>query len=59
MHDVRVSALSEKPRDAYRKDEGRTAEVWSQKSGVRSQELEQEHANDKVFAMSWVENLKL
>ena len=35
-HDVRVSALSERPRDACSKDEGRTAEVRSQESGVRS-----------------------
>ena len=33
-HDVRVSALLEKSRDACRKDKGWTVEVKSQKSGV-------------------------
>ena len=51
-HDVRVSALSEKPRDACSKDKGRTAEVRSQESEVKSQELEQEHVHEKIFAMS-------
>ena len=37
-HDIRVSALSERPRDACSKDEDRTAEVRSQESGVRCQE---------------------
>ena len=33
-NDVRVSALSERPRDACSKNEGRTAEVRSQELGV-------------------------
>ena len=33
-HDVRVSALSEKPRNVYSNDKVQTAEVRSQESGV-------------------------
>ena len=33
-NDIIVSTLSERPRDVYSKDECRTAEVRSQKSGV-------------------------
>ena len=51
-HDVRVSALSEKPTDACGKNKGQTAKVRIQESGVRSRELEQEHVNKKVIAMS-------
>ena len=59
VHDIRVSALSKRPRYACSKDKGRAAEVRSQESevrsqesGVRSQELKQKHANEKVFVMS-------
>ena len=44
-YNVRVSALSERPKDTCSKDEGR-------KGDVRSQEWEQEHAHEKVFVMS-------
>ena len=37
-YNVRVLALSEKPRNACSKDEGRTAEVRGQESRFKSQE---------------------
>ena len=44
-YSIRMSVLSEQPKDVCSKNKD-----W--KGKVRSQELEQKHANEKVFAMS-------